>query len=71
MCLIALAPVVETDDFETFVNAVFDGIEAEQHVKEDTESDTDVDEVNEPPVISLNQAREKMRELMKFFRFSS
>ena len=47
------------------VNAVFDG---EQHVEEeDTESDTDVDEVNEPPVISLNQAREKMRELMMFF----
>ena len=44
MCLIALAPVVKTDDFEAFVNAVFDGIEAEQHVKEeDTESDTDVD----------------------------
>ena len=68
----ALAPVVETesepDDFEAFVNAVFDGIEAEQHVEEeDTESDTDVDEVNEPPLISLNQAREKMRELMMFF----
>ena len=68
----AFAPVVETesepDDFEAFVNAVFDGIDAEQHVEEeDTESDTDVDEVNELPVISLNQAREKMRELMMFF----
>ena len=68
----AFAPVMETesepDDFEAFVNAVFDGIDAEQHVEEeDTESDTDVDEVNELPVISLNQAREKMRELMMFF----
>ena len=58
----ALAPVVEAecepDDLEAFVNAVFDG---EQHgEEEDTESGTDVDEVNEPPVISLNQAREKM-----------
>ena len=43
---------------EAFVNAVFNG---EQHVEEeDTESGIDVDEVNEPPVISLNHAREKM-----------
>ena len=63
------APLVESDrepdDFEGFFKAVFDDVEAEQHVEED--SDSDVEVVNEPPVISLDQAREEMRELMVFF----
>ena len=68
----ALAPVVQTecepDDYDAFVKAVLDEIEAEQHVEEeDSESDSDLEVVNEPPVISLNQAREKMRELVVFF----
>ena len=35
--------------------------------EEDSVSDSDVEVVNEPPVISLNQARKKMRELMVLF----
>ena len=44
---------------------VFDEIEAEQRV-ENSECDPDVRVVNKP-VILLNQAREKMRELMGSF----
>ena len=66
----ALAPVVQTDcepdDYDAFVKAVLDEIEAEQRVEEDSESDSDIEVVNEPPVILLNQACEKMRELMVF-----
>ena len=67
----ALTPVVQTDcepdDYDAFVKAVFDEIEAEQCVEEeDSGSDSDVEVVKEPPVISLNQAHEKMRELIVF-----
>ena len=68
----ALVPVVQTDceadDCDAFVKMVFDKIEAEQRVEEEnSECDSDVEVVNKPPVISLNQAREKMRELMVLF----
>ena len=67
----ALAPVVQTDcetDDYAFVKAVFDKIEAGQHVEEEnSECDSDVEVVNKLAVISLNQAREKMRELMVLF----
>ena len=46
----ALAPVVqidcEPDDYDTFVKAVFDKIEAEQRVEEKSECDSDVEVVN-------------------------
>ena len=49
----------EPDDYDAFVKAVFDEIEAEQRVKEvDSECDSDVEVVNKPAVISLNQACE-------------
>ena len=59
----ALGAVVQTDcepdDYDAFVKAVFDEIEAEQCVKEvDSECDSDVEVVNKPAVISLNQACE-------------
>ena len=68
----ALAPVVqadcEPDNYDAFVKAVFDEIETEQCVEEeDAESDSDVVVVNKPAVILLNQACEKMRELMVLF----
>ena len=68
----ALAPVVqadcEPDDYDAFVKAVFDEIETERCVEEeDAECDSDVEVVNKPAVISLNQACEKMRELMVLF----
>ena len=50
------------------MKAVFDEIDAEQRVEEEnSECDSDVDVVNKSVVISLNQAREKMRELMALF----
>ena len=49
------------------MKAVFDKIEAEQRVKEKSECDSDVEVVNKLAFISLNQAREKMRELMGSF----
>ena len=65
-----MVPVVQTDcepdDYDAFVKAVLDEIDAEQRVEEDSESDSDIEVVNEPPVILLNQACEKMRELMVF-----
>ena len=48
------------------MKAVFDEIEAEQQV-ENSVCDSDVEVVNKPAVISLNQAREKMRELMVLY----
>ena len=55
----------EPDDY-AFVKEVFDEIEAEYCVKENSECDSDVEVMNKP-VILLNQAREKMRELMGSF----
>ena len=45
---------------------MFDKIEAEQHVEEEN-SVSDLEVVNKLAVISLNQVREKMRELMVLF----
>ena len=68
----ALAPMVQTDcepdDYDAFMKAALDELEAGQRVEEeDSESDSDVEGVNEPPVISLNQARKKMRAHGVFF----
>ena len=50
--LVAFGPVVqidcEPDDYDAFVKAVFDEIEAEERVEEDSECDSDVEVVNKP-----------------------
>ena len=51
--LVAFGPVVQTDcepddDYDAFVKAVFDEIEAEERVEEDSECDSDVEVVNKP-----------------------
>ena len=63
--------MLQTDcepDGYAFVKEVFDEIEAEQRVEENSECDPDVRVVNKP-VILLNQASEKMRELMGSFEY--
>ena len=64
LVLDVLAPVVQTD-YDAFMKAVFDEIVKLSSVWRRTqECDSDVEVVNKRAVISLNQARDTMRELM-------
>ena len=65
LVLDVLAPVVQTD-YDAFMKAVFDEIVKLSSVwrRRTQECDSDVEVVNKRAVISLNQARDTMRELM-------